>query len=228
MNPNLTYRALAALLSYPHEELLGSLAELRDVFYTDQRLKSADRAALGRLLDRLHDADLMDSESEYIDTFDRGRAASLNLFEHVHGESRDRGQAMVDLLALYERHDLALTVRDLPDFLPVFLEFLSLLDESEAQQQLQEVQHLLETIGATLTRRASPYAAVFQALLRLAGERHPERQLSNREGAPVEEDTTFEAIDQAWADQPVTFLGACSPQSAPQQSQTIEFHRRTA
>ena len=224
MNPTVTYRALAALLSYPTADLRANLAELRGAFDADRRLKPADRAALARLLDRLHSVDLMDSEAEYIDTFDRGRAASLNLFEHVHGESRDRGQAMVDLLALYEQHGLALTVRDLPDFLPVFLEFLSQLETPAAKQQLQEVQHLLETIGATLTRRQSVYAAVFQALLRLAGARHPEKLLANREGAPVEEDTTLTAIDQAWADQPVTFLGGCTPQ----QPQPIEFHRRPA
>lgn len=228
MSPTFTYRALAALLSYPTADLRANLAELRGAFDADRRLKPADRAALSRLLDQLHSGDLMDSEAEYIDTFDRGRAASLNLFEHVHGESRDRGQAMVDLLALYEQHGLALTVRDLPDFLPVFLEFLSLIETPAAKQQLQEVQHLLETIGATLTRRQSAYAAVFQALLRLAGVRQPEQLLADRPGAPVEEDTTPAAIDQAWADQPVTFLGACLPQHAPQQPQPIEFHRRPA
>jgi len=218
------YRALAALLTYPSAPLLAHLDELRSVFAEDQRLKDSDRAALKRLIDGLQAADLMDSEAAYVDTFDRGRAASLNLFEHVHGDSRDRGQAMVDLLAMYGRQGLALSVADLPDFLPVFLEFLSLLDEQDAREQLQEVQHLVETIGATLTRRDSPYAAAFQTLLRLAGERHPERLLANREGAPAEEDTSLDAIDKAWLDEPVTFLGAC----APQREQVIKFQGRTA
>lgn len=185
---------------------------------------AADRVALMRLIDELQAADLMDSEAAYVDTFDRGRAASLNLFEHVHGDSRDRGQAMVDLLTMYQQQGLALSVADLPDFLPVFLEFLSLLDEQDAREQLQEVQHLVETIGATLRRRASPYAAAFQALLRLAGARHPEQLLALKVGAPVEEDTSPDAIDKAWVDEPVTFLGAC----APQQKQVIKFQRRTA
>ena len=150
----------------------------------------------------------------------------MNLFEHVHGDSRDRGQAMVDLLTLYQSKELALSVSDLPDHLPVFLEFLSLLDGKEAKQQLQEIRHLIETIGATLTRRASPYAAVFQALLRLAGEKHPQRLLADREGAPVEEDTSLEAIDQAWLDEPVSFLGACAPQQRSEH--VIKFQGRTA
>lgn len=230
MNPGHTYRALAALLSYPSAALLEHLTELDGVFLGDRRLHNADRAALLALLDALRQRELMDSESAYIDTFDRGSAASLNLFEHVHGDSRDRGQAMVDLLALYRSRALELSVSDLPDHLPVFLEFLSLLDAAEAQQQLQEIRHLIETIGATLTRRASPYAAVFQALLRLAGEKHPERLLADRQGAPVEEDTSAEAIDQAWLDQPVDFLGACSPQPAPRQrsEQVIKFQGRMA
>lgn len=223
MNHSHTYRALAALLSYPGAPLLAHLDELRSVFAADERLASADRAALGHLIDELQEADQMDSEASYVDTFDRGRAASLNLFEHVHGDSRDRGQAMVDLLALYEQQGLALSVADLPDFLPVFLEFLSLLEEQDAKEQLQEVQHLVETIGATLTRRVSPYAAAFQTLLRLAGERHPERRLADRERAPVEEDTSPDAIDKAWLDEPVTFLGSC----APQEKQVIKFHGRT-
>lgn len=230
MNPGHAYRALSALLSYPSAALVDHLDELDDVFAADKRLRSADRAALKSFVDNFRQRDLMDSESAYIDTFDRGSAASLNLFEHVHGDSRDRGQAMVDLLALYQSKELALSVSDLPDHLPVFLEFLSLLDEKAAKQQLQEIQHLIETIGATLTRRGSPYAAVFQALLRLAGEKHPERLLADRKGAPVKEDTSLEAIDQAWMDQPVSFLGGCSPQPAPQQQaeQVIKFQGRMA
>jgi len=232
MSTKLTFRALAALLAYPSAGLRDHLDDLREVLAAEKRLKPVDRQALQGLLDKLRDSDLMDAEEEYIDTFDRGRAASLNLFEHVHGDSRDRGQAMVDLLDMYQQRGLSLTVRDLPDFLPVFLEFVSLLEADEAKQQLQEVQHLVETIGATLTRRQSPYAAVFQSLLRLAGAADPAKLLADREGAPVEEDTTLDAIDKAWADQPVSFLGGCSPQlaqqAANQQPQPIEFHRRPA
>ena len=187
-------------------------------------MRSLDGTALKTLLDDLRQRDLIDSEATYIDTFERGCAASLNLFEHVHGDSRDRGQAMVDLLELYRSKNLELSVSDLPDHLPVFLEFLSLLEETEAQQQLQEIQHLLETIGATLTRRASRYAALFQALLRLAGARHPEQLLAGLEGAPVAEDTSLEAIDQAWLEPPVDFLGACAPQQGSEQ--VIKFQGR--
>lgn len=67
--------------------------------------------------------DPLDARAQYSELFDRGRATSLLLFEHVHGESRDRGRAMVDLLAQYEQHGLQLNSRELPDHLPLYLEY---------------------------------------------------------------------------------------------------------
>jgi len=227
MNASLCHRALAALLSYPGSELIAHAGELRAVFAADKRLGSAERIALDTLIAHLLETDLLELQGEYVDTFDRGRAASLNLFEHVHGDSRERGQAMVDLLAMYRQHELDLAVADLPDYLPVYLEFVSLLDEKEGRTQLLDVEHLLERIGATLTYRASPYAAVFEALLALTGERQPQRRLRKAAGTAVEEDRTPEAIDAAWVDEPVDFLGACAP-TAGKQEQPIRFERRTA
>ncbi len=227
MKPSLTHRALAALLSYPQAELIAHAEELRDLFAADTRLGKAEQASLGALLAHLQATDLLELQGEYVDTFDRGRAASLNLFEHVHGDSRERGQAMVDLLAMYEAHQLELAVADLPDYLPVYLEYVSFLDAAAARAQLLEVEHLLERIGATLTHRSSPYAAVFEALLRLSGERQAQKRLKRAAGGAVEEDRTPEAIDAAWVDEPVDFLGACTPQSGKQE-QIISFERRTA
>ena len=152
MNSKLTFRALATLLAYPTVALCDNLAELRAAFAADKRLKPADRTALQGLLDTLGASDLMDAEEEYIDTFDRGRAASLNLFEHVHGESRDRGQAMVDLLAMYEQHGLALTVRDLPDFLPVDGAFYVYVDVGRhTNDSMAFCKDLLEREGVATT-----------------------------------------------------------------------------
>ena len=232
MTISLIHRALAALLSYPSAELLAHVDELRAVFAAERRLGQSERAGLDSLLAHLSATDLLEAQGEYVDTFDRGRAASLNLFEHVHGDSRDRGQAMVDLLAMYGSSGLDLAVSDLPDHLPVFLEYVSLLPEAEGKARLQEVQHLIEVIGITLTRRASPYRAVFEALLCLAGEAEAQSKLraaADSARAPSE-DRTPEAIDAAWVDEPVSFLGACTPQQhgTQTQTQTISFERRTA
>jgi nitrate reductase delta subunit len=123
------------------------------------------------LIDELGDGDLLAVEERYVDLFDRGRALSLHLFEHLHGESRDRGEAMVELKRLYEQAGFDLTARELPDYLPVVLEYLSCRDLPEARDMLVDCAHILATIGRSLVARRSRYAAVLQALLVIAGER---------------------------------------------------------
>lgn len=218
-----TYKALGALLEYPGEDLLPAVAAIDDVLRSEGLLKAGDLAALEPLLERLERSDLLDLQEDYVDTFDRGRATCLNLFEHVHGESRDRGQAMVDLQQVYARAGLALCANQLPDYLPAMLEYLSTRPREEATEMLADCAHILQNIGAGLTRRASPYAAVLRALLRLAGEKRPGQLIAETE---VEDDSTPEAIDRVWAEDPVTFMGGCAPRA--QQTHTIQFHKGAA
>lgn len=124
-----TLKILAALLHYPEQELQTAAPELRALVAADPLLRESERRGLAGFVTRLQEGDLLDLQSEYVATFDRGRKLSLHLFEHVHGESRDRGQAMVDLLAQYRAIGLELAVRELPDYLPLFLEYCSLLPE---------------------------------------------------------------------------------------------------
>lgn len=163
-------RALSALLSYPTPELRKALPEITDAICASPLVATRERDALLRLVDELATGDLLDAEARYVDIFDRGRATSLNLFEHLHGESRDRGQAMVELKRHYERAGFDLASRELPDFLPVVLEYLSCRDIAEARDMLGDCSHILKRIGEALLARDSSYAAVIQALLPLAGE----------------------------------------------------------
>jgi nitrate reductase delta subunit len=177
------------------------------------------------LLAHLREGDLLDLQESYIETFDRGRRASLNLFEHVHGDSRDRGQAMVDLLAMYRSAGLELDTEQLPDYLPAFLEYLSLLDDDGAHEQLADIAHILQSIHAALARRSSVYTAVFDVLLDLAGA--AKSLAADDDG----DDTTPEAIDAAWMDAPVNFLDAPSPCGSTRtqpDEQAIHIHRRAA
>lgn len=218
----LALRALARLLDYPSEPLLGHLDELSAAL-SDAPVAAARRGAVRPLLGRLAAADLFESQERYIDTFDRGRRTSLNLFEHVHGDSRDRGQAMVDLLEMYRAEGIELATDQLPDYLPAFLEYLSVLPAGRAREQLAEVTHLVRAIGAVLARRASDYAGAFDLLLALAGE----PALGADDSA--EDDTSFAAVDAAWLDAPVDFMGAASPCTAtprPAAEQPIQIHRR--
>src|SRR5690606_17443650 len=129
-----TYKVLSLLLSYPGEAIGSAAEELKLALREDKALPPGIRRRLEGMIDGMAGADLYELQEDYVLLFDRTRSLSLNLFEHVHGESRDRGQAMVDLLATYEAHGLRLTARELPDHLPLFLEFLSTLPAADARE----------------------------------------------------------------------------------------------
>ena len=164
-----TFRALSALLSYPTPDLVAALPEIRAIVAADRRLPRRDAAALDALCATLAAADPFDAQERYVDTFDRGRATSLNLFEHVHGDSRDRGTAMLDLKGVYERAGYAFVGNELPDYVPAVLEFLGTQPHAAAEELLGECAHILRRIGEALAERDSPYAAVFAALLAAVG-----------------------------------------------------------
>ena len=154
------YQVLSALLLYPEPALIEHLPELERVLAATPAL----HAPLRSLLAYLSGGDLIALQQNYVMTFDRNPSHSLHLFEHIHGESRDRGQAMVDLLQEYRKHGLDMTGDDLPDFVPLFLEFLSQQDEAEAARLLSDAIHVLAHIGRKLAANNSPYAVVFDVL----------------------------------------------------------------
>jgi len=196
MNP--TYRALGALLGYPTAELVAALPEIDAVIDGERGLGRRERTALRALIDELAASDLIDAQQRYVALFDRGRATSLHLFEHVHGESRERGQAMVDLNEMYARAGLVLAANELPDYLPVLLEFASLQPAGVARDVLDDCAHIVRSVGGALVRRDSRYAAVFAAVLALAGA--PALDLT-----PPPEAEPEKSLDEEWAEEPVIF-----------------------
>jgi nitrate reductase molybdenum cofactor assembly chaperone NarJ/NarW len=206
-------KAIAVLLNYPTEQTVGALAELQDAV--------GNTPALQPLFDLLG-GDLFDAQEAYVETFDRGRRTSLNLFEHVHGESRDRGQAMVDLLQVYEQAGLSMSVRQLPDFLPVFLEFASTREPVAAREHLREVAPLLADIGEGLARRASPWKPLIDVLLVLAGE----APVADATEIVEDEELTPAALDAAWEATPA--FDACPPVAPRSDTQPIHLVRRAA
>lgn len=171
MDPSLVIlRALGALLGYPRPELRAALPEIAAEIAGARLLAGNDRTGLLALVDALAAMDPMEAEEAYVELFDRGRSTSLYLFEHVHGEARNRGAAMVELNELYAAAGFELSRRELPDYLPVVLEYLSWRGRDEARAMLADCAHILRRVGEMLMRRGSAYAAVFQALLAIAGE----------------------------------------------------------
>jgi nitrate reductase delta subunit len=212
-----TLRVLAALLSYPDAEVRRHLIEMSEVLHRERALPEDRIDELDALIVRLMRADPLDSEAEYVQLFDRGRGTSLHLFEHVHGDSRDRGPAMIDLGETYAKAGLLLVPDELPDYLPAVLEFTSTQPPREAKAFLGEMAHILSAIFAALQKRDSAYASVLGALLELAGE-------TAQAVAPEPE----ESLDESWTEPPV--FGGCSTQgqARPGDPQPIKMMPRKA
>lgn len=197
-------RALGALLAYPREEVRQALPEIADAIRGSPLVAPREREGLLALIEELASGDLLEAEERYVDLFDRGRATSLHLFEHLHGEARDRGPAMVDLKRYYEQAGYELSARELPDYLPVVLEYLSCRDIAETRDLLGDCAPILKRIGQALIARGSAYAAVLQALLVMAGEAPLDVSAVPRVAERAEN------LDQDWFEQPA-FAGEPSP-----------------
>ena len=207
---NKSLRVLAGLLTYPDAGMREQLPDMWQALVDEDVIDRLRQIELKALMDALAATAALDGEADYVELFDRGRATSLHLFEHVHGDSRDRGPAMVDLCGTYEKAGLFLAPGELPDYLPTVLEFASTQPPPEARAFLGEIVHILNAIFGALSKRRSAYASVIGALIELSGEK----------AQPVEP-AADEPLDETWAEPPV-FDGCSSKgQAKPGQPQPI-------
>lgn len=206
----LTLRAISRLMAYPTEELKDALPEIRTVFEAETMFEASQVRSLADFIDELDQYSVLELQERYVALFDRGRALSLHLFEHVHGESRDRGQAMVDLMELYKAAGLHLDAHELPDYLPLMLEFLSTRERDEIDQLLGDAMGVIVLLGARLRERECGYCVLFDALEAIAGS--PDEAAELRKTAATEgPDETIEKMDEIWEEEQVTFLGNSDP-----------------
>jgi nitrate reductase delta subunit len=209
-----TLRALAWLLRYPDAELRAALPALIDALRAEGALPAGRLDELDRLATQLAAQPPLRAEADYVDLFDRSRQTALHLFEHVHGDSRDRGPAMIDLAQTYARAGLHLSEGELPDYLPVVLEFASTQPPAAARAFLAETAHIVRAIFSALLKRNSGYASVLAAVLDLAGERAEPVTLADEP-----------PLDESW-EEPAAFGGCSSAgQSRPGQPQPIHIVR---
>ena len=200
-----TFKALSAILSYPTIQLQDAMPELTAAIEGEALLPAGVHRQLERLMNEIATGDLYDLQERYVLLFDRTRSLSLHLFEHVHGESRDRGQAMIDLKSLYENGGLEIDATELPDFVPLFLEFLSTQPRAEAYELLGQPAHIFAALAERLRKRKSAYEAVFRGLTALAASKPKADALSALLAEPDPDATDLAALDAAWEDQPVNF-----------------------
>jgi len=200
-----TFKALSALLVYPTVELQQASGEIGEAIEAGRVVPAPIRKQLHTLLTELATGDIYDLQERYVLLFDRTRTLSLHMFEHVHGESRDRGQAMIDLKAQYENANLFMSAAELPDFVPLFLEYLSMLPAQEAYDTLGQPAHIFAAMAERLRKRESSYEAVFRALVALAAAKPKHDEISALLTLPDPDATDLAALDAAWEDEAVTF-----------------------
>jgi nitrate reductase delta subunit len=221
-----TFKVLSALLGYPTDELKAASPELEAAIDAEALLPASARDAVVALIDDIRAGDIYDMQERYVLLFDRTRSLSLHLFEHIHGEGRDRGQAMVDLMALYDEHGLEISARELPDYLPLFLEFLSTRPFAEARELLSQPLDVIAALGERLRRRDSVYAGVFDALGALAAAEPNQDDLRALLDEPDDDPNDLAALDALWEEEAVTFGPGSALDQGGDCPQTADMLRR--
>ncbi|MBN8981216.1 MAG: nitrate reductase molybdenum cofactor assembly chaperone [Rhizobiales bacterium] len=209
-----TFKILSALLSYPTEELIEASREFPEILDREAMVPAHLRSPLDRLIGEIANGEIYDLQERYGLLFDRSKTLALHLFEHVHGESRDRGQAMVDLKTLYENEGFYISANELPDYIPLFLEFLSTQPVEASRELLGQPSHILAALAGRLEQRQSNYRAVFDALVAIASAA-PDRTavdalLTEADADPVD----YQALDRAWEEEEVRFGPGAQGQGA--------------
>ena len=227
-----TLAVISRVLCYPTEGLQAAVPEMRQAIRDEGELSTEVQWRLDALLGEIEETPLLDLQEVYVNLFDRGRNLSLHLFEHVHGESRDRGQAMVDLMNQYAAAGFEVDAYELPDYLPMLLEYLAQRDRAEIDELLGDAMGVVILLGARLTEHGSSYSVAFDALECIVGT--PDDAAEFRKHAAGEgPDETIEKMDEIWEEEQVTFLGnsdpsgggcgTCADQGDEVQTTTVEW-----
>jgi nitrate reductase delta subunit len=209
-----TFKVLSALLTYPSYDLIAAAPEFPAVLDEDNLVPAAQRPALEALIEEIATGELFDLQERYGLLFDRSRSLALHLFEHVHGEGRDRGQAMVDLKKLYEDAGFEIAANELPDFVPLFLEFLSTQPLAAARDLLAQPAHILAALAERLGRRKSAYRAVFDVLVAIVEEAPQREVIEELLRGPDPDPMDLAALDAAWEDEEIKFGPGAQNQDA--------------
>lgn len=197
-----TYKILSLLLSYPSKELQGFLDEAENELIEEALLSEEMIKGVATFCQNFAKADLTDWQAEYVQLFDYSRSVSLHLFEHVQGDSRDRGQAMVDLMEFYQKNEMKLTTNELPDYIPAFLEFLSTLKAAKSAELLGDTINIVDKINVALSEKDNPYSHIFKAIISLSAKK-PNKAITYemiKNEKPMDLDAEYEEA-------PVTFGG---------------------
>ena len=211
----ISFKAIGTLLDYPTIELQAAADEIEQALAEERALPPAELEGLRAFIDRLRASDIMDLQEYWIGLFDRSKRLALHLYEHSHGESRDRGQAMVNLALTYRMNGFELNAAEMPDYLPLFLEFLSVIPEVHARRYLTDALAIIEALRVRLEERDSPYAALLSALVTLASREADEGEVEAILAGEPEDPKYLEELDREWAEEPVEFSAGSALKDCP-------------
>jgi nitrate reductase delta subunit len=211
----ISFKAIAALLDYPTAEMQASLDDIEQALREERALPQAELDEVSAFIDRLRHADILDLQEHWVSLFDRSKRVALHLYEHSHGESRDRGQAMVDLALTYRMNGFELAAPEMPDYLPLFLEFLSVIPEVPARRYLAQAIDIIEALRIRLEERESTYAALLCALIPLASRPTDEAEVEAILAGEPQDPADLEELDRQWAEEPVDFAAGSALKDCP-------------
>jgi nitrate reductase molybdenum cofactor assembly chaperone NarJ/NarW len=211
----ISFKAIGALLDYPTPELQASLDEVEQALREERAVPAAQLNEVGAFIDRLRRTDIMDLQEQWVGLFDRSKRVALHLYEHSHGEGRDRGQAMVNLALTYRMNGFELAASEMPDYLPLFLEFLSQIAEAPARRYLGQAIDIIEALRIRLEERDNTYAALLGALVPLASRQTDETQVEAILAGEPEDPSDLEQLDREWAEEPVDFAAGSALKDCP-------------
>ena len=154
------YKLLSSLLEYPDQELIDHIPELREFVSEDADISDLERTNLLQFLNYLEQANLISLQSEYVETFDMKPENSLHLTHHLFGDDKNRGPALIDLGELYKDYGVEISTNELPDYLPLVLEFTAYLEDSESTVFLSDAKKVFEVLNGNLEKSGSPYASL--------------------------------------------------------------------
>lgn len=211
----ISFKAIGALLDYPTSDMQAALGEIEQALREERALPQAELDEVGAFIARLRRSDILDLQEHWVSLFDRSKRVALHLYEHSHGESRDRGQAMVDLALTYRMNGFELAASEMPDYLPLFLEFLSVIPEAPARRYLAEAVDIVEALRIRLEERDSSYAALLSALIPLASRPTDEAEVEAILAGEPRDPADLEELDREWAEEPVDFAAGSALKDCP-------------
>jgi nitrate reductase delta subunit len=211
----ISFKALGALLDYPTPELQSALDDVEQALAEERAIPGAELEGVRALVDRLRTTDIMDAQEYWIGLFDRSKRLALHLYEHSYGESRDRGQAMVNLALTYRMNGFELNAAEMPDYLPLFLEFLSVIPEAHARRYLTDALEIIEALRIRLDERDSIYAALLSALVTLASREADDARVEEILAGEPQDPADLEELDREWAEEPVDFAAGSALKDCP-------------